>query len=390
MWTTLSPVLRSARRSAPARSGAALAELGSRLTTPSRTANVAPVSSSPPGFDPNGPALGHGIYGLPHTPDEARVVLIPVPWEPTVSYRRGAAKGPAAILRASRQIDLFDLHTGRPYEQGIAMLDVDPDIARWNAEACAAAEPVLAAHGEVAGDRDLEARLAAVNALSRRLNERVGEIARRWLERGKLVGLVGGDHSAPYGTIAAHAERYPGMGILHVDAHADLRDAYEGFTDSHASILYNVATRHPKIARIVQVGLRDMSEDEARFIRASNGRIVAHTDPAIADRLFDGEPFHLITDAIIEDLPRDVYVTFDIDGLDPMLCPSTGTPVPGGLTFQQAVALIGRIHKSGRRIVGFDLNEVAPRDDGDDWDGNVGARLLYKLIGFALLSQDPR
>ncbi|MGK3962252.1 agmatinase family protein [Sorangium sp. So ce118] len=348
------------------------------------------MSSSPLGFDPNGPSLGHGVYGLPHTPEDARVVLIPVPWEPTVSYRRGAAKGPAAILRASRQVDLFDLHTGRPYEQGIAMLDVDPEIVRWNAEACAAAEPVIAALGEVAGDADLEARLAAVNALSRRLNERVGELAARWMERGKLVGVVGGDHSAPYGAIAAHAERYPGMGILHVDAHADLRDAYEGFTDSHASIMHNVATRHPKVSRIVQVGLRDMSEDELRFIRASNGRIVAHVDAAIADRLFEGEPFHLIADSIVEELPDDVYVTFDIDGLDPTLCPSTGTPVPGGLSFQQAVALIGRIQKSGRRIVGFDLNEVAPKDDHDDWDGNVGARMLYKLIGYALLSQSQR
>ncbi|WP_438037167.1 agmatinase family protein [Sorangium sp. So ce204] len=348
------------------------------------------MSSSPLGFDPNGPAIGNGIYGLPHTAEDARVVLVPVPWEPTVSYRRGAAKGPGAILRASRQVDLFDLHTGRPYEQGIAMLDVDPDIVRWNAEACAAAEPVIAAHGEVAGDRDLEARLAAVNALSRRLNERVTEIAMRWMERGKLVGVIGGDHSSPYGAIAAHAARYPGMGILHIDAHADLRNAYEGFTDSHASIMHNVATNHPKIPRIVQVGLRDMSEDELRFIRESNGRIVAHIDASIADRLFEGEPFHLIADSIVEDLPDDVYVSFDIDGLDPTLCPSTGTPVPGGLTFQQAVALIGRIQKSGRRIVGFDLNEVAPKDDADDWDGNVGARLLYKLIGFTLLSHDTR
>jgi agmatinase len=349
------------------------------------------VSSSPPvAFDPGGPAVGHGIYGLPHTPEQARVILIPLPWEPTVSYRRGAARGPAAILRASRQLDVFDLHTGRPYEQGIALLDVDPDIVRWNAEACAAAEPVIAAGGEIAGDRDLAARLEKVNALSQRLNERVTEIATTWLDRGKLVGTIGGDHSSPYGAIAAHAERYPEMGVLHVDAHADLRKAYEGFTDSHASILYNVATRHPKITRIVQVGLRDMSENELTFIRESKGRIVAHVDPAIADRLFEGEPFHLIADSIVEDLPEDVYVTFDIDGLDPTLCPNTGTPVPGGLTFQQAVALIGRIQKSGRRIVGFDLTEVAPKDEHDDWDGNVGARLLYKMIGFSLLSQRSR
>jgi agmatinase len=341
-------------------------------------------------FDPGGPAVGHGIYGLPHTPDQARVVLIPVPWEPTVSYRRGTAKGPAAILRASRQVDLFDLHTGKPYEQGIALLDVDPDIVRWNTEACAAAEPLLAVGGETAGDPDLEARRDAVNALSRQLNERVIEIATAWLSRGKLVGTIGGDHASPYGAIWAHAERYPGMGILHIDAHADLRKAYEGFTDSHASIMYNLATRQPKISRFVQVGLRDMCEEELHFIRGSSGRIAAHVDAGIADRLFEGEPFHLIADSIVEDLPDDVYISFDIDGLDPVLCPGTGTPVPGGLSFQQAAALIGRVQKSGRRIVGFDVNEVAPKDDHDDWDGNVGARLLYKLIGFALLSQHGR
>jgi len=344
------------------------------------------MSSPVPGYDPGAAAAGDGIFGLSHTPDEARVVLLPIPWEPTTSYGRGTARGPAAILHASRQVDLFDVRTGRPYEAGIALLDVDPDIVRWNAEACAAAEPIIAAGGRVEGDADLEARLAVVNALSARLNERVAEITRAWLDRGKLVGAVGGDHAAPYGAIAAHAARYPGMGILHVDAHADLRDAYEGFTDSHASIFHNVATRLPGVARIVQVGLRDMSEDERSFTQRSGGRIVAHTDADIAGRLFDGEPFGRIADAIVADLPQDVYVSFDIDGLDPALCPHTGTPVPGGLTFQQATALLGRVQRSGRRIVGFDLDEVAPGPDGDEWDGNVGARLLYKLIGFARLS----
>jgi agmatinase len=177
------------------------------------------------------------------------------------------------------------------------------------------------------------------------------------------------------------------MGVLHVDAHLDLREAYEGFTDSHASILFNVAARLPAVSRIVQVAVRDMSEAELEVARGSGGRIVPHLDAAIAARVFDGEPFHRIADAIIADLPEDVYVTFDIDGLDPALCPHTGTPVPGGLSFQQAVALLARLQKSGRRIVGFDLVEVAPGPDGDEWDGNVGARLLYKLIGFALLSQ---
>ncbi len=132
-------------------------------------------------FDPGSPSLGDGIYGLPHTPEEARVVLVPVPWEPTTSYGRGAARGPAAILHASRQVDLFDRDTGRPYEGGIAMLDVDRDIAAWNAEACAAAEPVIAAGGVVEGDPDLAARLARVNELSGKLNDRVKETVRAWI-----------------------------------------------------------------------------------------------------------------------------------------------------------------------------------------------------------------
>src|SRR5262249_18218066 len=148
-------------------------------------------------------------------------------------------------LRASRQVDLFDIQTGRPYEAGIAMLPVDPEIAHWNAEASAAAEPVIEVGGDVRSDPVLLSQQKRVNELSERLNARVASIAATWIERGKIVGVVGGDHASPFGCIAAHAERYPGMGILHVDAHADLRPAYEGFVDSHASIMHNVLKRLP-------------------------------------------------------------------------------------------------------------------------------------------------
>ncbi len=338
-------------------------------------------------FDPGAPALGGGIYGLPHTPDEARVVLVPVPWEPTTSYAKGTARGPAAILHASKQVDLFDVQTGRPYEAGIAMLDVDPDIVAWNAEASAAAEPVIAAGGVVEGDLDLEARLARVNALGNMLDARVGEIVSAWMDRGKIVGVVGGDHATPFGSIAAHAARYPGLGVLHVDAHADLREAYEGFARSHASIMFNVMSECPGVARLVQVGIRDLSEEEHARIQTSNGRIHTLFDAERARRVFEGEPFAKIAREAIARLPERVYVSFDIDGLDPALCPHTGTPVPGGLSFHEAAAIFAYVVESGRTIVGFDLNEVAPGPDGDEWDGNVGARLLYKLIGFTLKSQ---
>lgn len=337
-------------------------------------------------FDPSGPAFSEGIYGLPHTAESARVVLVPVPWEPTTSYGKGTALGPSAILRASRQVDLFDLETGKPYEAGIAMLDVDPRIARANAEACAAAEPVIAAGGRVDGDPDLMARLATVNRLSVEVNTLVRDCVDDLLARGKIAGVVGGDHAAPFGCIEAYAKRYPGIGILHVDAHADLRAAYEGFVDSHASIMRNVSERLLGVSRFVHVGVRDLCEEEHDYVAASRGRHLLVSDASMAEALASGETFTSFADRIVSELPRRVYVSFDIDGLDPTLCPHTGTPVPGGLSFHQAVLLLRAVVQSGRRIVGFDLCEVAPGPEGDEWDGNVGARILYKLIGYALKS----
>ncbi len=333
-------------------------------------------------FDPSGPAAYDGIYGLPHGPNDAHVILIPAPWEPTTSYRKGTRGGPAAILEASRQVDLFDRDTGRPYEAGIAMLSVDPDLLAWNAEASAVAQPVIDAGG-AGDDPALLAKLARTNELSLALDERIEQIADRWLDAGKLVGLVGGDHASPFGLIRAVARRHPGLGVLHIDAHADLREAYEGFACSHASIMFNVHARIPEVAKIVQVAIRDFSEEEHELAESSP-RIASFYDADIARRLFDGEPFNDICQEIAESLPEVVYVSFDIDGLDPSLCPNTGTPVPGGLGFREACAILSAVVRSGRKIIGFDLNEVAGEHE---WDAIVGARMLYKLIGYAVKSE---
>ncbi len=333
-------------------------------------------------FDPSGPAIGGGIYGLPHGLDDAHVIIVPVPWEPTTSYRKGTRGGPAAILEASRQVDLFDIQTGKPYERGIAMLDPDPEIEAWNAEASAAAQPVIDAGG-AGEDAALAAGLARANELSRALDARVEEIVGGLLDRSKLVGLVGGDHASPFGAIRAHARRRPGLGVLHFDAHADLREAYEGFERSHASIMFNVHALIPEVSKIVQVGVRDLSQEEHALAEGSS-RIRSFYDAEIAERTFAGEPFGKVAEDIAQSLPNEVYVSFDVDGLDPALCPNTGTPVPGGLGFREACAVLQAVVRSGRRIVGFDLNEVAGEGE---WDAIVGARLLYKLIGFALMSQ---
>jgi agmatinase len=337
-------------------------------------------------FDPSAAAAHGGLFGLPFSPQDARVVILPVPWEATVSYGAGTANGPAAVLAASRQVDLLDRETGRPYQAGIAMLPLSAEVRELSESARAAALPVIE-NGGPGDDPKLLAAVADVDRLGSTLNTWVHGQIRDLLDAGKLPGVLGGDHSTPFGAIRAVAERHQGLGVLHFDAHADLRKAYEGLRWSHASIMYNVLAEIPEVARLVQVGVRDYSDEEDAFIRDNRERVTTWFDPDLRRSLFDGESWSRIALRIVASLPRDVYVSFDIDGLDPALCPHTGTPVLGGLSFPEATSLLRLVVESGRRIVGFDLTEVAPGPDGGEWDGNVGARVLYKLIGFALMSQ---
>ncbi|HEV8268686.1 MAG TPA: agmatinase family protein [Thermoanaerobaculia bacterium] len=334
-------------------------------------------------FDPNAAAASDGIFGLPYTAEESRVVLIPVPWEATVSYGAGTAQGPAAILAASRQVDLFDRETGRPYEAGIAMLPPSEMVREWNRIAREAALPLIEKGGSEGSPEDA-ALVEAVEKAAQSMNGYVYAEAKRLLEEGKLVGVIGGDHASPFGAIRAVLEKYPEAGVLHVDAHADLRDAYEGFTYSHASIFHNVVTKTP-LRKLVQVAIRDLCDEEFKFVEANAERIRVFYDPDIKAWLHEGTPWAALADQIVAELPPEVYVSFDIDGLDPALCPHTGTPVPGGLDFPQATSLFKKVAASGRKIVGFDLCETVPDPTGaSEWDANVAARLLYKLIGFAL------
>jgi agmatinase len=340
------------------------------------------------GFDPNAAAAsGSGAFGLPHDPKGARVVLLPVPFEATTSYGGGTSRGPAAILAASRQVDLFDLETGRPYEAGIAWLEAHAEVSGWSEEGKRLAAEVIAAGGPA--DARLRGICGEVDRLCEQMNRAVSEDVTHWLGQGKLVGTIGGDHSIAFGAIAATAARYPGVGVLHLDAHGDLRHAFEGFSWSHASIMDNVIERLPQVGRLVQVGIRDLCEEEHQRIQDSNGRIALHGDSELAEEQFCGTPFSQLAERVVAGLPNDVYLSFDIDGLDPALCPHTGTPVPGGLSFQQICCLLKTVARSGRRVVGFDLTEVAPGPEGDEWDANVGARLLYKMIGWSLASHRP-
>lgn len=332
-------------------------------------------------FDPDAAAApGSGIFGLPHSRDEAAIVLVPVPFDATTSYRPGTADGPSAIRQASAQVDLLDRHFGPVYEQGIFMEEEDRQIRRLSAQAGALARPLIESGS---GESDPES-LARVNAASEALNDFVHDHVARILAENRIPGVVGGDHSTPFGAIRAVAERLGPFGILHLDAHMDLRPAFEGFTFSHASIMHNVLTHVPQVTRLVQIGVRDCGAGEVEFARAQGTRVVAHYDDQWAEALMRGSRFADLVQNALEPLPEKVYVSFDIDALDPSLCPHTGTPVPGGLSFNQAAHVLDALRRSGRTIVGFDLVEVAPGPVGaPEWDANVGARILYKLCGLA-------
>jgi agmatinase len=226
--------------------------------------------------------------------------------------------------------------------------------------------------------------LVKINEGCENLNIYIKSTVQRWINDGKLVALLGGDHSIPLGFLRALSEQYDRFGILQIDAHADLRKSYQGFTYSHASIMYN-ALKIPSVSRLVQVGIRDYCDEEVEVMERSRGRIKTFFDEGLRAELFAGKHWDTICEQIIKELPPLVYISFDIDGLDPKLCPHTGTPVPGGLEFQQAVYLIKKLVRSGKKIIGFDLNEVAPGDE-DDWDANVGARLLYAMCNWMAVS----
>jgi agmatinase len=337
-------------------------------------------------FDPDGPGGGEGLFGIPCPLDQALVRVIPVPWEATASYGRGTRSGPEAVLAASMQVDLDDVDFGTVWKAGIALVGDGAEIAALDAQAEGPALDNIGAGGDVA-----EA-IVLVDALSERVNALVYAAAKQVLQDGAIPAVLGGDHSAPYGLIRAVAERYPGVGILHVDAHADLRDAFLGFRWSHASIHHN-SLELPGVGRLVGVGYRDIGGSERARIAAEPQRIRAHFDHQLSAALMAGDTWASLAAAIVADLPPDVYISFDIDGLCPTLCPNTGTPVPGGLSFAMMQLLLREL-AAQRNVVGFDLCEVSPgpagvapparrRSSAAEWDANVGARVLYKLCGCA-------
>lgn len=339
-------------------------------------------------FDPN--SVGNpnnNIFGLPFSEEEARLIILPIPWEVTVSYNAGTARAPEHIFNSSLQVDLYDADVIDGWKQGFYMRPCDKKVLMKSDYLRKEAELYInyISHEEIVADNKFMFKsLNEINAGSVFLNNWVFERTRELLGAGKLVGLLGGDHSTPLGYMKAIAEKHGEFGILQIDAHCDLRKAYEGFTYSHASIMYNALEEIPQIGKIVQVGIRDYCEEEVDYISANKERLVTYFDKDLKERLYDGETWKQLVDEMIGHLPGKVYISFDIDGLDPKLCPHTGTPVQGGFETEQVFYLFKKVMASGRNIVGFDLNEVGVSNN--EWDENVGARCLFKMCNLMIAS----
>lgn len=340
-------------------------------------------------FDPSSIGVDNGnLLGLPFDYDSAQTIVFGMPWEVTVSYGAGTALAPQLILAASRQLDIYDLDYPEGWKQGIFMTEIPVSIQQQNEQLRQAAAEIIA-HLEqgkqIADSPDLAQVLRTINQGCEAANQWLFEQTQAAMDQGKQVAVIGGDHSVPLGYLQALATRYPDFGILHIDAHADLRDAYEGFQFSHASIMFN-ALQLPQLSKLVQVGIRDLCHDEVELIQHSNNRIATYYDALLKQKLYAGSTWLELCRQMVAELPQQVYISFDVDGLDPKLCPSTGTPVPGGLELEQTFCLFREVVQSGRQIIGFDVCEVG----NGEWDSNVGARAVYKLCNLMSLSQQNR
>ncbi|MCI0585286.1 MAG: agmatinase [Planctomycetes bacterium] len=294
-------------------------------------------------FPPEGAFLG--LEPPACDPARARFAVLPVPYEKTTTYAQGTAQGPAAILTASAQVELYDERgEDEPYEAGITTLPPFPFPG-------------------------------PPEALAPALEKKVGEI----LGRGQVPVILGGEHSITLGPLRAVKRAFPTVGVLHFDAHGDLRDEYEGTNYGHGCVMRRVLEE--KVA-IVQVGVRSLSSEEAAITRRARPGAV-EKPPAGECLTFYAHDLASFGDAlpsaIASCLPDPIYLSFDVDGFDSSLMPATGTPEPGGLLWEPVLRIIDAAARA-RRIVAMDFVELMPRP-GLHACEFLTARLVYRAIG---------
>jgi agmatinase len=293
----------------------------------------------------------HPLEGIPSLPytfagvsgpladlETAAVAVLPVPYDSTASYRGGARDGPQAIINASRFLELYEP-------------DLDAEPAEWG----------------IATLPEMEADIASPE----RTLERVSTVVGRLADMGKLVVMLGGEHSLTVGAVRAFSQRHGNLSVLQIDAHADMREGYMGSPYSHASTMRRVRELSP-IA--VQAGVRAVSREETEHMRRHGIHVPIYAQGSLTDERAVQELIAPLTDT--------VYITIDLDALDPAVMPAVGTPEPGGLQWEEILGLLRAVARKSR-IVGFDVVELAPAE-GPNHAAFTAARLTYRLIGYAL------
>lgn len=280
---------------------------------------------------------GHGIEGRyaglpdPYGSDAARIVIVPVPFDKTSTYQKGSDKGPNALIEASRNLELYDIET----DSEVYLKGIYTD------------KPVIAHSSE---------------EMLRMTYDRTKE----WINTGKFVVTLGGEHSISYAAIKAHAEYYGELTVLQLDAHSDLQPAYENNPWSHASVMARVK-EIPQVSKIISVGIRSMASEEVPFVDQP--------------RTFFA---HLLEEnwieEIIQELDSPFYITFDLDVFDSSIMPSTGTPEPGGINWNQAMKLLKHAAYA-ENLVGFDVVELCPNPHNVAPD-YLAAKLIYKILSY--------
>lgn len=292
-----------------------------------------------------GIGMGHGVAGrYGGLPDEfsnldtAKIVIVPVPFDKTTTYQKGSDKGPEALIEASRNLELYDIETGfEVYELGIHT-----------------AKPIVS--------QTSEAMIANVE-----------KTVEHFLNMGKFVVTIGGEHSISPAPIRAYAKHYPGLSVLQLDAHADLQPAYEDNPLSHASAMSRVK-EIPSVSALVAVGIRSMSSDE-----------VEHMDKKLTYFAHDIWNQNNWIDSVVNSLSDEVYITLDLDVFDPSILPSTGTPEPGGLQWYPVLRLLKEV-STKKKIVGFDIVELCPNPNDKSSDF-LAAKLVYKILSYIFAQQ---
>lgn len=268
--------------------------------------------------------------------ENSKAAVLPIPYDATVSYGPGARNGPSAIIAASSQVETYDRDFDcEPSDEGIVTL------------------------------QDLEQESSGPEAMMRKIESRASQV----LDDGKFLLSLGGEHSITYPLVKAHKAKYPGLSVLQIDAHSDLRDEYQGSRYSHACVMSRVM----ECCEFAAIGIRSFCGSEKERDMIDKGRIVTARDFRIGKSSVDN---------ILSMLSSDLYITFDLDGLDPSVMPAVGTPEPGGLLWHEAVDLI-MTAGGKKRIVGADVVELAPIP-GLIYPDFTAARLAYKIISVAI------